>query len=59
MSKRFTVCWTETYICKKVIEAETEQEAIDKAIDKVYDEDPDKKEFDGYADWEASPTDED
>ena len=55
MARRFTVSWTETYICKKVVEAETEQEAIDKA----YDEDPDKKEFDGYADWEAHPTDED
>ena len=55
MAKRFTVRWTETYICKKVVEAETEQEAIDKA----YDQDPDKKQFDGYADWEAYPTDED
>lgn len=53
MAKRFTVSWTETYNCKKVVEAETEEDAIRKA----YDTDPDKKEFAEYADWAARPTD--
>lgn len=48
--KKYTVTWTETYNCKKTVEADSAEEAMAKC----YDTDtPDKKEFEGYADWSA------
>lgn len=52
---KIRVIWTETYTCSKVVEAETEDEAMELCYDTNT---PDTKEFEGTSDWSAIAEDE-
>ena len=48
MKKKFRVCWNETFVCSKVVEAESEHEALEMCHDI---DNPDTREFESYHDW--------
>lgn len=51
--KTYRVTWTETYLCARKVEAESEQAAMDIVRNGEYNgtSTPDQKEFGAYEDW--------
>lgn len=55
MKKKYRVIWNETFVCSKVVEAGSEEEAQEMCYDI---DDPDTREFEGYHDWGVIEEDE-
>lgn len=53
--KKFRVCWNETFVCSKVVEAKSEAEAQEMCYDC---DDPDTRQFESYHDWSVIAEDE-
>ena len=49
---RYKVTWTEHTLCTKWVEADNEEQAMDKCNEDLDAEDV-KKEFEGTSDWET------
>lgn len=58
--KTYRVTWNETYLCAREVEAESEEDALEKVQSEEMNgtETPDQMEFCGYECWETKEVEE-